>query len=66
MTTAADPVAAPVAIRTRVRAAVDEAWQAAVASGALPAVEDDAAAPDGRGRAAGQRRRSATSPRTSR
>ncbi len=45
MTTTADPVAAPVAIRTRVRAAVDEAWQAAVASGALPAVEGDAGAP---------------------
>ena len=45
MTSPADPVAAPVAIRTRVRAAVDEAWQAAVASGALPAVEGDAGAP---------------------
>ena len=33
------------AIRTRVRAAVDEAWQRAVASGALPAVEGDAGAP---------------------
>jgi arginyl-tRNA synthetase len=43
--TAADPAAAPVAIRTRVRAAVEEAWQAAVASGTLAAVEDDAAAP---------------------
>ena len=45
MPTAADPAAAPVAIRTRVRAAVEEAWQAAVASGTLAAVEADAAAP---------------------
>jgi arginyl-tRNA synthetase len=43
--TTADPVAAPVAIRTRVRAAVDEAWQSAMASGALAAVEGDAGTP---------------------
>ena len=46
MTTTADPVAAPEALRTRVRAAVDEAWQTAVASGALPAVEDAQADPE--------------------
>ena len=45
MPTTADPVAAPVAIRTRVRAAVEEAWRAAVASGALSAVEDGSGAP---------------------
>ncbi|HEY3335639.1 MAG TPA: arginine--tRNA ligase, partial [Candidatus Limnocylindrales bacterium] len=45
MTTPADPVARPEAIRARVRDAVDEAWRAAVADGSLPAVEDDAAAP---------------------
>jgi arginyl-tRNA synthetase len=46
VTTAADPVAAPEAIRTRVRAAVDEAWHAAVASGTLPSVGDGAVAPE--------------------
>jgi arginyl-tRNA synthetase len=45
VTTPADPVARPEAIRARVRDAVDEAWRAAVADGSLPAVEDDAAAP---------------------
>ena len=45
MTTAADPVAAPEALRTRVRAAVDQAWQAAVTAGTLPALEGDGGAP---------------------
>ena len=46
MTTSADPVAAPEAIRSRVRAAVAEAWQAAVSGGTLPQVEDPSAAPE--------------------
>lgn len=44
MSTALDPVA-PAAIRAGVRAAVERAWRAAVKAGALPAVEDAAAAP---------------------
>ena len=45
MTSAADPAIAPEAIRSRVRAAVEEAWRTAVASGSLPPVEDPTAAP---------------------
>ncbi len=45
MTTPADPVAAPAAIRARVRAAVERAWADAVAGGRLPALEDPATAP---------------------
>jgi arginyl-tRNA synthetase len=41
----ADPVAAPGALRARVRAAVERAWSDAVAAGSLPALEDPAAAP---------------------
>jgi arginyl-tRNA synthetase len=44
VTSAADP-AAPLAIRSAVRAAVEHAWAAAVAAGALPTVEDAAATP---------------------
>ncbi len=43
--TSADQPAAPAAIRSGVRAAVERAWRAAVASGALPPIEDPAAAP---------------------
>ena len=35
----------PTALRARVRAAVERAWESAVATGQLPAVEDPAAAP---------------------
>jgi arginyl-tRNA synthetase len=45
VTSAADPATAPEAIRSRVRAAVEEAWQAAVSAGSLPPVDDPAAAP---------------------
>ncbi len=44
MSSAADPVA-PAAIRAGVRAAIEQAWSAAVAAGALPATEDPATAP---------------------
>ncbi len=44
MTNAAEP-AAPAAIRFGVRAAIERAWRAAEASGALPDVADPAAAP---------------------
>jgi arginyl-tRNA synthetase len=40
-----DPAAAPVALRARVRAAVEQAWADAVTAGRLPALEDAAAAP---------------------
>jgi arginyl-tRNA synthetase len=46
VTTAADPVAAPEAIRTRVRAAVEDAWRAAIDAGTVPAAEDASVAPD--------------------
>jgi arginyl-tRNA synthetase len=42
---AASAAASPVAIRTRVRAAVERAWADAVAAGHLPAAEDGAASP---------------------
>ncbi len=45
MTMPADPVAAPAAIRARVRAAVERAWADAVAAGRLPALEDASSAP---------------------
>ena len=45
MTTPADPAVSPVAIRARVRDAVDAAWRVAVEEGALPAVEGGATAP---------------------
>jgi arginyl-tRNA synthetase len=45
VTSPADPVAAPVAIRARVRDAIARAWASAVADGRLPALEDPAAAP---------------------
>jgi arginyl-tRNA synthetase len=41
----ADPVAAPAALRARVRAAVEQAWADAVTAGRLPAIDDPAAAP---------------------
>jgi arginyl-tRNA synthetase len=41
----ADPTATPAGIRARVRAAVEQAWADAVASGSLPALQDVAAAP---------------------
>jgi arginyl-tRNA synthetase len=41
----ADPVAAPAALRARVRDAVARAWADAVAAGALPALEDGAPPP---------------------
>ena len=56
MTMPADPVVAPAAIRARVRAAMERAWADAVAAGRLPALEDPASTPVGRGRAARQRR----------
>ena len=46
MSTTADPAAAPVAIRARVRAAVEGAWAEAVASGRLPSIEDATGAPE--------------------
>ena len=45
MSSPADPVAAPAALRVRVRAAVARAWADAVAAGRIPALEDPAAAP---------------------
>jgi arginyl-tRNA synthetase len=45
VSSASRPVASPVAIRTRVRAAVAEAWAAAVDGGVLPAVPEPDAAP---------------------
>ena len=45
MTMPADHVAAPTAIRARVRAAVELAWANAVADGRLPALEDPTSAP---------------------
>ena len=45
MTMPADPVAAPTAIRARVRAAVELAWADAVAAGRLPALEDPTSTP---------------------
>ncbi|HKF84941.1 MAG TPA: arginine--tRNA ligase [Candidatus Limnocylindrales bacterium] len=45
MTTAAKP-ATPAAIRTRVRSAVEDAWRATVASGAMGPIEGDAVPPD--------------------
>ena len=45
MTMPADHVAAPTAIRARVRAAVELAWANAVAAGRLPALEDPTSAP---------------------
>ena len=45
MTTNAHPAVAPEAIRSRVRAAVDAAWQAAIAAGSLPAADGDAGTP---------------------
>jgi len=41
----ADPVAAPAALRARVRGAVARAWADAVAAGRIPALEDASAAP---------------------
>ncbi len=43
--TSADQPASPTAIRSGVSAAIDRAWRAAVASGALPDVADPAAVP---------------------
>ena len=45
MPSSADPTATPAAVRTRVRAAVEQAWADAVAAGLLPALEDASAAP---------------------
>ncbi len=45
MSSPADPVAAPAALRTRVRAAVERAWADAVAAGSIPDLEDPATAP---------------------
>ena len=45
MSSPTDPVTAPAALRTRVRAAVERAWADAVAAGRIPALEAGAAAP---------------------
>ncbi|HYO41939.1 MAG TPA: hypothetical protein VES19_01965, partial [Candidatus Limnocylindrales bacterium] len=45
MSSPADPVAAPAALRTRVRAAIERAWADAIAAGRIPPLEDPAMAP---------------------
>ncbi|MEO5965706.1 MAG: arginine--tRNA ligase [Candidatus Limnocylindrales bacterium] len=45
MSSAVEPAATPVAIRARVRDAVAEAWERAVANGSLPPVDDAMASP---------------------